>query len=67
VAQLLGFQKVTLPAGADAIVTVELDAVPTLQRDPQTRRWSPRPGQWSIVAAQHSPVSWDDSSPLRQS
>lgn len=66
VAQLLGFQKVTLPAGTEAVVKIELDAVPTLQRDPDTRRWSPRPGEWALVAAQHSPVSWDGARPLRR-
>ncbi|HEX7834186.1 MAG TPA: glycoside hydrolase family 3 C-terminal domain-containing protein [Pseudolysinimonas sp.] len=67
VAQLLGFQKVTLPAGAEAVVQVELDAVPTLQRDPETRRWSPRPGEWALVAAQHSPISWSGARALRRS
>jgi len=66
VAQLLGFQKVALPPGAEAVVTVELDAVPTLQRDPLTRRWSPRPGTWSVIAAQHAPVSWEAARPLRR-
>lgn len=66
VAQLLGFQKVTLLPGADTVVTIPLDAVPTLQRDPRTRRWSLRPGEWSIQAAQHSPLSWEVARPLRQ-
>ncbi|MEO6533919.1 MAG: glycoside hydrolase family 3 C-terminal domain-containing protein [Pseudolysinimonas sp.] len=66
VAQLLGFQKVTVPAGGETVVTIELDAVPTRQRDPETRQWSPRPGEWAIVAAQHSPVSWSGARPLRR-
>jgi beta-glucosidase len=66
VAQLLGFQKVTLQPGAETVVTVDLDAVPTLQRDPGTRQWSARPGEWAVVAAPHSPVSWDDARPLRR-
>ena len=66
VSQLLGFQKVTLPPGAESIVRVTLDAGPTLQRDSATRRWSPRAGDWAVLAAQHSPISWGDASPLRR-
>ena len=64
VAQLLGFQKVTLEPGEQTTVQVILDATPTLQRDPITRRWSARPGDWALLAAQHSPGSWTDASPL---
>lgn len=66
IAQLLGFQKVTLRPHAETAVQVALDAGPTLQRDPKTRGWSPRPGEWAVVAAQHSPSSWVDARPLRQ-
>ena len=66
VAQLLGFEKVTVQAHAETIVRVALDAAPTLQRDPATREWSARPGDWAIVADQHSPASWDGASPLRR-
>jgi beta-glucosidase len=66
VAQLLGFKKVALAQHARATVSIELDAVPTLERDPQTHRWSPRAGEWSILAAQHSPTSWAEARPLRQ-
>jgi beta-glucosidase len=66
VAQLLGFQKVTLQPGAETTVRVTLEAGPTLQRDPATRRWSPRTGDWALLAAQHSPVGWADASPLRR-
>lgn len=65
VAQLLGFQKVRLQPGAETMVRVALDAGPTLQRDPSTRRWSPRAGDWALLASQHSPVGWDDSVRLR--
>ncbi|HEV7743104.1 MAG TPA: glycoside hydrolase family 3 N-terminal domain-containing protein [Pseudolysinimonas sp.] len=65
VAQLLGFEKVTLQPHEEAVVMVGLDATPTLQRDPGTRRWSPRAGEWAIVADQHSPSSWIDARPLR--
>ena len=65
VAQLLGFRKVTLQPGAETTVRVTLDAGPTLQRDPATRRWSPRAGDWALLAAQHSPGSWADAGPLR--
>jgi beta-glucosidase len=66
VSQLLGFQKVTLPPGAEATVKVALDAGPTLQRDPTTQRWSSRPGDWAVLAAQHSPSSWEHARPLRR-
>lgn len=65
VAQLLGFQRVTVPAGGEAVIQVELDATPTLQRDPATHEWSPRPGNWMLLAAQHSPLSWSGALPLR--
>ena len=65
VAQLLGFQKVTLQPGTETAVRVSLDAGPTLQRDPDTRRWFPRSGDWALLAGQHSPVSWADAVPLR--
>ncbi|MET4781025.1 glycoside hydrolase family 3 C-terminal domain-containing protein [Glaciihabitans sp. UYNi722] len=66
VAQLLGFQKASLQAHTEAVVTVALDAGPTLQRDPATRRWTPRPGEWAMLAAQHSPSSWDGAIRLRE-
>ncbi|MBW4041975.1 MAG: glycosyl hydrolase [Acidobacteria bacterium] len=65
VAQLLGFEKVTLPAHGSRTVHVVLDAGPTLQRDPETRRWSGRPGEWALLAAAHSPSHWGDAVPLR--
>jgi beta-glucosidase len=66
VAQLIGFQKVTLPSHAELTVRVDLDAGPTLQRDPETHHWSPRPGEWVLLAAQHSPSSWESARPLRR-
>ncbi|MET0844307.1 MAG: glycoside hydrolase family 3 C-terminal domain-containing protein [Mycetocola sp.] len=66
VAQLLGFQKVTLEPGAGTTVRVALDAGPTLQRDPATGHWSRRPGDWAVLAAQHSPDSWVNTAPLRR-
>lgn len=65
VARLLGFQKVTVPARSTATVQVALDAGPTLQRDPTTRQWCARPGDWALVAAQASPASWESAVPLR--
>ena len=66
VAQLLGFRKVALLPGGQTTVRVTLDAGPTLQRDPATRRWSPRAGDWALLAAQNSPVSWTDVARLRR-
>ena len=65
VAQLLGFEKVRLQPHTSAVVTVELDPHPALQRDPITRSWSARPGNWVVTASQHSPDSWDDARSLR--
>ncbi|WP_234698120.1 beta-glucosidase [Lacisediminihabitans changchengi] len=64
VAQLLGFQKVDLSPGSSTLVHVALDAGPTLERDPVTHRWSRRAGTWAILAAQHSPRSWEGAHPL---
>jgi beta-glucosidase len=66
VAQLLGFARTTVPAGGRATVRVRLDPGPTLQRDPETRQWSARPGDWALLAAPHSPDRWDDAVPLRR-
>lgn len=66
VAQLLGFDKVALKPGEQTEVSIELDAVPTLQRNPQTWQWSPRPGEWALLAAEHSPVSWEGARALRR-
>jgi len=66
VTQLLGFQKVTVPAGGEAVIHIELDATPTLQRDPATHEWSPRPGDWALLAAPHSPLSWSGARPLHR-
>src|SRR5688572_32451926 len=33
-------------------------------RDPATRRWSRRQGDWALLAAQHSPASWEDAARL---
>ncbi|WP_245933733.1 beta-glucosidase family protein [Arthrobacter livingstonensis] len=66
VAQLLGFKKVTLQPGAETTVQVALDAGPTLQRDPVTRHWAPRTGDWAMLAAQHSPSTWENARRLRR-
>lgn len=66
VARLLGFRKVRLEPGADAVVTVDLDLTPLRQRDPGTREWSQRPGEWVLVATQRHPDDWSGAVPLRQ-
>lgn len=65
VAQLLGFAKVRLDAGASSTVRVAIDARPTLERDPETRTWGPRSGDWRVLAAQHAPSDWSAAVPLR--
>ncbi|WP_437386706.1 beta-glucosidase [Plantibacter flavus] len=66
IAQLLGFRKVTLAPGEEVTVRIDLDAGPTLQRDPHTRQWSARAGDWVVIAAQHSPSEWSTAQPLRR-
>ena len=66
VAQLIGYRKVRLDANADTVVSIDLDARPTLQRDPETKVWSPRPGEWGILVAEHSPAGWAGARLLRQ-
>jgi len=54
VPQLVGFRRVELDAGERAEYVIELDMTPTTWRDPATRKWTPRPGSWGVVAAQNS-------------
>ena len=65
VPQLLGFRRVRLAAGAEETVGVDLDPGPLRQRDPATRTWSWRGGEWSLMAAQCSPSSMSGEAPLR--
>jgi len=64
VPQLIGFRRVELDAGAATTVEVDLDLTPARSRDPLTRVWSRRPGEWLAVAAGHSPSSLDGALPL---
>ena len=64
VPQLIGFKRVKLAAGQDATVDVHLDLTPTRERDPRTGTWSRRAGTWRILAAPHSPSTFDDATPL---
>jgi beta-glucosidase len=64
VPQLVGFRRVALPAGGEDTVAIDLDLTPTTQRDPETRTWSRRPGQWGIVVSSCSPSTSTDARPL---
>ena len=64
VPQLIGFKRVKLAAGQDATVDVHLDLTPTRERDPRTGTWSRRAGTWRILAAPHSPSTFDNATPL---
>ena len=55
VPQLVGFRRVELPAGGEDTVAINLDLTPTTQRDPETRTWSRRPGEWVIIVSPCSP------------
>lgn len=67
VPQLVGFRRVELEAGASESVEISFDFTSLLQRDPETKTWSRRPGTWSIVAGQHSPSEFDGALPLKES
>jgi beta-glucosidase len=64
VPQLVGFRRVELEPGAEAVVDVTLDLTPTRERDPKTRAWSRRAGTWALVADAHSPSEIVDPRPL---
>jgi beta-glucosidase len=64
VPQLVGFRRVELPAGGEDTVLISLDLTPTTQRDPETRTWSRRPGEWGIVVSPCSPGKVTDTHPL---
>jgi len=64
VPQLVGFRRVELPAGGEDTVAIDLDLTPTTQRDPETRTWSRRPGEWGIVVSPCSPSTSTDARPL---
>jgi Glycosyl hydrolase family 3 C-terminal domain len=60
VPQLVGFRRVELPAQGEDTVAADLDLTPTMQRDPETRTWVRRPGEWastwSVDVAIRSPL-----------
>ena len=64
VPQLVGFRRVELPAGGEHTVAVDLDLTPIMQRDPETRDWSRRPGEWGIVVSPCSPTAPMSARPL---
>ena len=64
VPQLVGFERVELAVGQSAAVDVRLDLTPTRERDPHTGTWSRRAGTWRIVAAPHSPSTFEDAATL---
>ena len=64
VAQLIGFKRVALSAGESAEIDVDLDLMPTRERDPQSRTWTRRPGRWRIVVGPHRPPTLDGSAGL---
>jgi beta-glucosidase len=64
VPQLIGFRRVELDPGATADVVIDLDLGPVRQRDPETRRWSGRPGSWQLAVDQVSPGEPGPGRPL---
>jgi beta-glucosidase len=64
VPQLIGFRRVAPVTGQDAAVDVSLDLTRTRERDPHTGTWSRRSGTWRIVAAPHSPSTFENATTL---
>lgn len=64
VPQLIGLERVTLSAGETAAIDIALDLTPTRQRDPRSRTWTRRPGQWLITVGAHSPTTLDGAAAL---
>jgi beta-glucosidase len=64
VPQLVGFTRVGLAAGENSTADVRLDLNPTREREPRTGTWSRRGGTWRIVAAPHSPDTFEDAAAL---
>lgn len=62
--QLVGFARIELAPGASGEVEIGLDLTPTLERDPLSKAWTPRSGQWELVLAQHSPSSGTGGAPF---
>jgi beta-glucosidase len=62
--QLIGFRRVELATGQAATVDIRLDLTPTRERDPRTGTWSRRAGTWRILAAPHSPRTFDGAAAL---
>jgi beta-glucosidase len=62
--RLVGFRRVELDPGEERTVDVDLDLTPTMERDPRTRGWARRTGDWWILAAPHSPTSLVGARPL---
>ena len=65
VPQLVGFRRVELPARGEDTVAINLDLTPTMQRDPETRTWVRRPGEWGVVVSSCSPGASTNVRPLR--
>lgn len=66
VPQLVGFRRIELDAGASESLEIELDLTSISQRDPHSKLWSRRPGNWVLVAAQHSPSNFTDALPVKE-
>ena len=64
VPQLVGFRRVELPARGEDTVAINLDLTPTMQRDPETRTWVRRPGEWGVVVSSCSPGASTNVRPL---
>src|SRR5262249_27960488 len=54
VRDLVGFQRVYVPAGSTVVAAIDCDLTPISRRDPVTRTWSVTDGPWQLVVGQHS-------------
>ncbi|MFE4834574.1 glycoside hydrolase family 3 C-terminal domain-containing protein [Arthrobacter sp. NPDC056691] len=64
VPQLIGFRRVRLAPGAETVVEVALDLSPTRERDPSSKTWSRRRGNWQLICDAHSPADFNAARPL---
>lgn len=65
VANLVGFARVHLGPDMQAMVEIDLDLNPIRERNHTTKKWSVKPGDWHIVATQHSPTTFNNSLKLK--
>jgi beta-glucosidase len=62
--RLVGFARVACGPGETVEASIDVDLGPVSTRDPVTRRWSARPGDWSVRAGLHAADATGPQLPL---